>query len=120
PDGALLVCIGGRKTRGSIYRIEPEKGFAFSDVPSLAHANPPPPPELAALSAAQDKLGGWKLTGASNDAFVPYEPVRPQGLTGKDREAASQLAEDGLLSLDDRVVAESARLLAMLCEDSPR
>lgn len=119
-DGALLVCIGGRKTRGAIYRIEAEKGFAFLDAPVLVHAAPPAPPELAALAAAQDKLGGWKLTGASTDAFVPYEPVRPQGLTGRDREAAAQLAEDGLLSLDEHVVAESARLLAMLGEDSTR
>jgi len=119
-DGALLVSIGGRKTRGAIYRIEAEKSFAFPEIPVLAHAAPPAPPELAALAAAQDKLGGWKLTGASSDAFVPYEPVRPQGLAGRDRQAAAQLAEDGLLSLDDRVVTESARLLAMLSEDSSR
>ncbi len=119
-DGALLVSIGGRKTRGAIYRIEPEKGFAFPEVPSLAHAAPPPPPALTLIAAAQERLGGWKLSGASSDAFVPYEPAKPEGLTGVEREMVAQLAEEGLLSLDDRVVAEAARLLAMLAENSLR
>lgn len=119
-DGALLVTIGGRKTRGAVYRIEPEKDFHFPTLPVLARPVPPPAPALLSIAAVQEKLGGWKLSGASSEAFVPYEPAKPEGLPEAERKAASILAENELLSLDEPVATEAARLLAMLGDDSPR
>ncbi len=119
-DGALLVSIGGRKTRGAIFRIEAQKGAPSPALPVLAQMEPPPPAALVELAAAQASLGGWKLQGATADAFVPYEPVEPRGLAGEDLKGALARAEDGLFSLDDRVVTEAARLLAMLEDGTPR
>jgi glucose/arabinose dehydrogenase len=44
-DGALLVSIGGRKTRGAIFRIEAEKAASRAELPNLVRAEAPPPPE---------------------------------------------------------------------------
>jgi putative heme-binding domain-containing protein len=118
-DGALLVSIGGRKTRGAVYRIEADKN-APNDTPAvLAVAPQSPPAMLAEIAAAQAKLGGWRIEGASAEVFVPYEPANPKGLDGNDRKDALDVAQRGLFSIDDRVQAESARLLAMLADDSP-
>lgn len=115
-DGSLLVSIGGRKTRGAVYRFA---AAPQDDLPAVVVAPPRIPQiELAVLDALQRKLGGWKLSGASAEAFVAYEPATPGGLTDDQRTRASDYAQAALLSLDDSVQMESARLLAMLEDDS--
>ena len=116
-DGALLVSIGGRKTRGAVFRIERDG----TDVPATAalpSAQVPRAAVLAEIARAQDALGGWRLEGATAAAFVPYEPAKVDGLSGKDRIPALELGRAQLLSLDPRIRAEAARLLAMLEDDS--
>ena len=115
-DGSLLVSIGGRKTRGAVYRFT---ATTQDDAPAVIIAPPRiPRVELAVLDALQTKLGGWRLSGASAEAFVPYEPVTPTGLTDDQRTRATDYAQAALLSLDEAVQAEAARLLAMLEDDS--
>jgi putative membrane-bound dehydrogenase-like protein len=115
-DGALLISIGGRKTRGAVYRIEPDR--IWHGEPAILAAGSDPPGALRDLSAHQAALGGWKLEKASAEAFTAYEPAKPDGLKGNDRKAALESARNLLMSLDDQVRAEAARLLAMLEDDS--
>lgn len=119
-DGAMLISIGGRKTRGAIFRIEPTETSNTPALQILAHPEPPPPAALVELANAQTKMGGWKLTGAEAEAFVPYEAARPDGLSNEERSSAITTAENALFSLDDRAVAEGARLLAMVGSNSSR
>lgn len=115
-DGSLLVSIGGRKTRGAVYRFTPTE---LGDTQPVVIAPPRKlSVELSVLEAVQAKLGGWKLTGASAELFVPYEPTTPRGLTDEQRTLATDYAQAALLSLDEAVQAEAARLLAMLEDDS--
>ena len=115
-DGALYICIGGRKTRGAVYRVvateKDESPAVVIGRPREANAS------LAALAAVQEKLGGWKLSGASAEVFVAYEPVLPKALSDDERVAALTLGQESLLSLNDDVQAEGARVLAMLGDDS--
>ncbi len=116
-DGALLVSIGGRKTRGAVFRIEGDG----TEVPAptlLPSVEVPPAPVLAEIAEAQGALGGWRLEGATAEVFVPYEPAKADGLSGRDRIPALELGRAQLLSLDPRIRAEAARLLAMLEDDS--
>src|SRR5262249_28104579 len=92
-DGALLICIGGRKTRGAVYRIEWSSG-ADNEVPVVLASRSEPPTALRTLSEMQAALGGWKMEGASSEAFTPYEPARPDGLKGSDRKAALETAQN--------------------------
>ena len=119
-DGALLVSIGGRKTRGSVYRIGVSDRAAFGVAPALLPTPfAPPPAALAEIAVAQEKLGGWKLNEPSAETFAPYEPANPDGLKGDEKKAAFDVAQRALLSLDDRVQIEASRLLAMLEDSSP-
>ena len=115
-DGALYICIGGRKTRGAVYRVvateKDESPAVVIGRPREENAS------LVALAAVQEKLGGWKLSGASAEAFVPYEPLLPKALSDEERVAALTLGQESLLSLNDDVQAEAARVLAMLGDDS--
>lgn len=115
-DGSLLISIGGRKTRGAVYRFTATQ--QDDSLPVIIAPPRIPRVELAVLDALQTKLGGWKLYGASAEAFVPYEPVTPTGLTNDQRTRAIDYAQAALLSLDEAVQAEAARLLAMLEDDS--
>ncbi len=115
-DGALYICIGGRKTRGAVYRVSVTEN---DESPAVVIGRPREEnASLAALAAVQEKLGGWKLSGASAEAFVPYEPVLPKALNDDERVAALTLGQESLLSLNDDVQAEAARVLAMLGDDS--
>ena len=116
-DGALLVCIGGRKTRGAVYRIEAD-GSKDDEPATVLATRAEPPPSLRDLAAQQAALGGWKLDGASADSFIPYTPMRPDGLKGDERKAALENAQNLLVSLDERIRTEASRLLAMLEDDS--
>ncbi|MDP3849044.1 MAG: hypothetical protein Q8Q59_00965 [Luteolibacter sp.] len=116
--GALFVSIGGRKTRGSVFRIEPD-GTELAVQPVVPVVETPAAPELARLAKAQDALGGWRLVGASAEAFVAYEAAKPEGLAGPERAAALELGRAQLTAADFRIQTEAARLLAMLEDDSP-
>lgn len=115
-DGALLVCIGGRKTRGAVYRIVPaapnDATRSVVSVPRIALTT------LAVLEVVQQKLGGWRLSGATAESFVAYQPAIPNGLSDEQRSRALTYAQGALLSLDEATEAEAARLLAMLEDDS--
>jgi putative heme-binding domain-containing protein len=115
--GALLVSIGGRKTRGAVFHITRTAEVADIETAVLSAATRPPR-TLEVLARFQSQLGGWKIEGASAEAFVPYEPVNPNGIRTDERKAAADFARDQLLSLDDRARTEAARLLAMLADDS--
>ena len=115
-DGTLFVSIGGRKTRGAVYRIV---AAAQDDIAPVVLAAPRvAKPTLAVLGAIQEKLGGWRISGASAEAFVACEPANPQGLTGEQRTQSLGYAQAALLSLDSAVQQEAARTLAMLEDDS--
>ena len=115
-DGSLYVSIGGRKTRGAVYRITPPRE---DDAPIGLPAVPRNTnPKLVVIEMLQEQIGGWKLSGASAEAFVPYEPAHPGGLNADQRRAALEYAQDALLSLDDAVRAEAARLIGMLEDNS--
>ena len=118
-EGALLVSIGGRKTRGSVYCIAATAGTTGIAPALLPAPFNPPSATLTEIAAAQGKLGGWKLDGPSAEAFAPYEPTNPEGLKGDDKKSAFDVAQRALLSLDDRVQIEASRLLAMLEDSSP-
>jgi putative heme-binding domain-containing protein len=115
-DGSLFVSIGGRRTRGAVYRfiatpqddIEP---FVFAE-PRIAK------PTLAVLEVVQEKLGGWRISGASAEAFVPYEAMNPKGLSDEQKTLALSYAQNALLSLDEPTQMEAARVLAMLEDNS--
>ncbi len=115
-DGALLICIGGRKTRGAVYRIAPNA--ANDALPAVLAQPRQASATLATLEVVQAKLGGWRLTGASAEMFVPYEAASPKGLDDEQRRRALSYAQAALLSLDASVFAEAARVLAMLEDDS--
>lgn len=115
-DGALYVSIGGRKTRGAVYKIVPSgEDDSPIGLPTPARSINP---KLLVLEMLQEQIGGWKLSGASAEAFVPYEPANPHGLNVDQRRAALDYAQEALLSLDEAVHAEAARLIAMLEDDS--
>jgi putative heme-binding domain-containing protein len=115
-DGALFVCIGGRKTRGAVYRFV---ATPQDDIPPFVLAAPRvAKPTLAVLEAVQERLGGWRLSGASAEAFVAFEPANAKGLTDEQRTQSLTYAQAALLSLDSAVQQEAARTLAMLEDDS--
>lgn len=116
-DGALFVSIGGRKTRGAVYRITATKE-ATDSPPPLIPESTATPGAIRSLAETQTRLGGSKLTDPSAEAFAPYEPARPGALIADERRAALASAQDSLASLDPRIVAEAARVCAMLDDNS--
>ncbi|HYE98065.1 MAG TPA: PVC-type heme-binding CxxCH protein, partial [Planctomycetota bacterium] len=84
PDGALFVSIGGRRTRGAVYRVAPEKPSttAYSDPPLPVKPEPDPAhPELRVRQAAAlaGKTGGEspqaRLTAALAAVWRGERPV---------------------------------------------
>ena len=120
PDGSIYVSIGGRKTRGAVYRIA-FTGPHPETAPAVLGVRPPPTaPVLLEIAEFQKKLGGWKLEGASAEAFVPYEHANPKGLSEAERNEAVDLAQRSLFQIDPRITTEASRLLAMLEDDATR
>ena len=52
PDGSLYLCVGGRRTRGAVYRIEPED-------PRAAPSNPSGAEDVLAVLRAPQPLDAW-------------------------------------------------------------
>ncbi len=74
PDGALLVSIGGRRTRGGVYRIVPESPLA-----------PPPPKDaLDAVLRAPQPLDAWSRARWEPQAralgAAPFQAVLEDGV----------------------------------------
>lgn len=57
PDGSLLISIGGRRTRGGIYRIQPERSESAPGVQSH------PPATLDEILSAPQPLEAWSRRG---------------------------------------------------------
>ena len=149
PDGSLFVTIGGRKTRGSVYRIQWAGG---DDVPSTAQVGDVPAREApaplqetpatewdasrasrasAAITASRGAASALRALRQLQLALGDWRIANPSADAFAPYEAAvpctdaairaglADAVRPHLESTDSRVTAEAARLLAMLEDDSP-
>jgi putative membrane-bound dehydrogenase-like protein len=148
PDGALLVSIGGRRTRGAIFRIE---GAAKQPLPFAAS---PPPPAVDRRAIREAALRGegalgkiWKGEAAVDDVLREFKgldavrllqlalgdcdihrpPVEVQSMYCMPKAPAADVRAKILAfarplfpSGDARLDLETSRLLAMLEDDDLR
>jgi putative membrane-bound dehydrogenase-like protein len=98
PDGALLISIGGRRTRGAVYRIEFEG----------RRMDPEPATELDAVLRAPQPLDAWSrarweplATKLGRAAFL--DAACDQARPAPDRRRAVEVATERFGGLDRRV-----------------